>query len=88
VRTFVEVGPKAVLSGLVQAILKDRDVTVIALDRSSGKKSGIMDLAHAIGHLAALGADLDLNRWEIGASGAASAKNGHCTVRDQLSNAP
>jgi acyl transferase domain-containing protein/NAD(P)-dependent dehydrogenase (short-subunit alcohol dehydrogenase family) len=64
VRTFVEVGPKAVLCGLVQAILKDRDVTVIALDRSSGKKSGILDLAHALGHLAALGADLDLNRWE------------------------
>ena len=64
VRTFVEVGPKAVLSGLVRATLKDRDVTVIALDRSSGKKSGIMDLAHALGHLAALGADLDLNRWE------------------------
>ena len=64
VRTFVEVGPKAVLSGLVRSILKDRDVTVIALDRSSGKKSGIMDLAHALGHLAALGADLDLNRWE------------------------
>jgi acyl transferase domain-containing protein/NAD(P)-dependent dehydrogenase (short-subunit alcohol dehydrogenase family) len=64
VRTFVEVGPKAVLCGLVQAILKDRDVTVIALDRSSGKKSGILDLAHALGHLAALGADLDLKRWE------------------------
>ncbi|BBO66829.1 hypothetical protein DSCA_07590 [Desulfosarcina alkanivorans] len=64
VRTFVEVGPKAVLSGLVRAILKDRDATVIALDRSCGKNSGIMDLAHAIGHLAALGVDVDLNRWE------------------------
>ena len=64
VRTFVEVGPKTVLSGLVRSTLKDRDVTIIALDRSSGKASGIMDLAHAIGHLAALGVDLDLNRWE------------------------
>ena len=64
VHTFVEVGPKTVLSGLVRATLKERNVTVIALDRSSGKASGIMDLAHAIGHLAALGVDLDLNRWE------------------------
>ena len=64
VRTFVEVGPKSVLSGLVRSTLKGRDVTIISLDRSSGKASGIMDLAHTIGHLAALGADLDLNRWE------------------------
>ena len=64
VRTFVEVGPKTVLSGLVRSTLKARNVTAIALDRSSGKASGIMDLAHAIGHLAALGVDLDLNRWE------------------------
>jgi acyl transferase domain-containing protein/NAD(P)-dependent dehydrogenase (short-subunit alcohol dehydrogenase family) len=64
VRTFVEVGPKAVLCGLVRSTLKNREATVIALDRSSGKNSGIMDLAHAIGHLAALGADLDLTRWE------------------------
>ncbi len=64
VRTFVEVGPKTVLSGLVRSTLEERNVTVIAIDRSSGKASGIMDLAHAIGHLAALGVDLDLNRWE------------------------
>jgi acyl transferase domain-containing protein/NAD(P)-dependent dehydrogenase (short-subunit alcohol dehydrogenase family) len=64
VRTFVEVGPKAVLCGLVRSTLKDKAVTVIALDRSAGKASGIMDLAHAIAHLAASGADIDLNRWE------------------------
>uniref|UniRef100_UPI00356444A0 beta-ketoacyl synthase N-terminal-like domain-containing protein n=1 Tax=Desulfosarcina sp. TaxID=2027861 RepID=UPI00356444A0 len=64
VRTFVEVGPKSVLSGLVRSTLKDGDVTVITLDRSCGKASGIMDLAHAIGHLAAIGVDLDLNQWE------------------------
>ncbi len=64
VRTFVEVGPKTVLSGLVRSTLKDKDVTVTAIDRSSGRKSGIMDLAQVIGHLAALGTELDLNRWE------------------------
>ncbi|MFO7715783.1 beta-ketoacyl synthase N-terminal-like domain-containing protein, partial [Desulfosarcina sp.] len=64
VRTFIEVGPKSVLSGLVRSTLQTKDITVIAIDRSSGKTSGIMDLAHAIGHLAALGTDIDLNCWE------------------------
>jgi acyl transferase domain-containing protein/NAD(P)-dependent dehydrogenase (short-subunit alcohol dehydrogenase family) len=64
VRTFVEVGPKAVLSGLVRAILNDREASVIAMDRSSGRSSGILDLAHVIGRLAALGVDVDLTRWE------------------------
>ncbi len=64
VRTFIEVGPKSVLSGLVRSTLKDRDITVIAVDRSSGRMSGIMDLACAISHLAALGTELDLNQWE------------------------
>ena len=64
VRTFVEVGPKAVLSGMVRSTLNGKPVSAIALDRSAGKASGIMDLAHAISHLAALGSDLDLNRWE------------------------
>ena len=63
VRTFVEVGPKSVLSGLVRTTLKT-DVSVVPLDRSAGKDSGILDLAHAIGQLAALGIDLDLTRWE------------------------
>ncbi len=64
VRTFVEIGPKSVLCGLVKATLHDSEATTIALDRSSGKASGILDLAHAIGHLAALGAKIDLNQWE------------------------
>ena len=64
VRTFVEVGPKSVLCGLVRSTLDDKDVTAIALDRSSGNAAGILDLAHAIGQLAALGADVDLTRWE------------------------
>ncbi len=64
IRTFVEVGPKTVLTGLVRSILKDRDVNLIALDRSSGKTTGTVDLAHALGHLAALGVEVDLKRWE------------------------
>ena len=64
VRTFVEIGPKSVLCGLVKATLGVSEASAIAFDRSSGKSSGILDLAHAICHLAALGAKVDLNQWE------------------------
>jgi len=64
VRTFVEVGPKTVLTSLVKAILKGREFTAIALDASSGKLSGIGDLARALGHLAALGYPVKLDQWE------------------------
>ena len=67
VRTFLEVGPRAVLTGLVKTILKDRDVQVIALDGSSGKQSGIADLAKTLCHLASLGYPVDLKRWEASA---------------------
>ena len=64
VRTFIEVGPKSVLCGLVRSILNDVDASAIALDRSSGKATGVLDLAHTIAQLAALGANVDLTRWE------------------------
>ena len=38
VRTFVEVGPKPVLTGLVAAILKGRPARALALDASSGRR--------------------------------------------------
>ncbi|MFA5504920.1 MAG: SDR family NAD(P)-dependent oxidoreductase, partial [Vulcanimicrobiota bacterium] len=65
VRTFVEVGPKTVLTGLVSSILSDRsDVKVVALDRSSGKKSSLLDLATGLAELAAHGLNVDLTSWE------------------------
>jgi acyl transferase domain-containing protein/NAD(P)-dependent dehydrogenase (short-subunit alcohol dehydrogenase family) len=64
VRTFVEVGPKTVLTGLVRAILKDRQFHALAVDGSGGKKFGIYDLALALSQLAALGYSADLKRWE------------------------
>ncbi|BBO80000.1 hypothetical protein DSCO28_05660 [Desulfosarcina ovata subsp. sediminis] len=64
VRSFIEVGPKAVLSGLVRATLKTDDISVIALDRLAGKDTGMLDLAHTIGQLAALGGKPELTRWE------------------------
>ena len=66
VRTFVEVGPKSVLSGLVKSILKDREgVKVITLDRSSGKKSSLLDLATGLAEMAAHGLSVDLKAWEV-----------------------
>ena len=62
VRTFVEVGPRAVLAGLVNATLGER-ARAIALDASSGKR-GLLDLARALGALAALGYPVALDRWD------------------------
>jgi len=64
VRTFVEVGPKTVLTGLVKTILKEHECTAMALDASSGKQSGIGDLARTLGHIAALGYPVKLEHWE------------------------
>ncbi|MCG8549693.1 MAG: acyltransferase domain-containing protein [Desulfobacterales bacterium] len=64
VDTFVEIGPKPVLCGLIDSILKDQDVQVIALDKSSGKNAGIRDLGMGLCTLAALGHPVDLSAWE------------------------
>ena len=63
-RTFVEVGPKTATSDLVRAILADREHQCLAVDGSSGRRSGIVDLARVLAHLAALGHAVDLTRWE------------------------
>ena len=63
-RTFVEVGPKATLCGLVRSILKERPHQRIALDSSSGKGDGLLHLAEALGQLAALGHPLSLQSWQ------------------------
>lgn len=64
VRTFVEVGPKTVLTGLVKSILSDREIKIVALDRSTGKKSAILDFVTGLAELAAHGLPVQLNRWE------------------------
>ncbi len=64
IRTFIEVGPKSVLTGLTQATLKGRDFLATALDRSAGRESGLVDLATLLAQLAAAGHTAHLERWE------------------------
>ncbi len=66
VRTFVEVGPGSRLSGLVKAILGEHKHTVMALDASGGKRSGIVDLARCLAQLAVLGHGVQLVKWDQG----------------------
>jgi acyl transferase domain-containing protein/NAD(P)-dependent dehydrogenase (short-subunit alcohol dehydrogenase family)/acyl carrier protein len=64
IRTFVEVGPGNKLSGLIGAILRDREHQTLGLDASSGTHSGIFDLARVIASLAVWGYPVLLSRWE------------------------
>ncbi|MFD6194266.1 SDR family oxidoreductase [Streptomyces sp. NPDC060275] len=57
VRTFVEVGAGAALTGLVGRILGDREYTAVALDRRG--QDAVTTLHSALGGLAARGAQLD-----------------------------
>ena len=64
VRTFVEVGPKSVLSKLISATLGQRDHRVLAIDRSAGREFGLVDLARVLARLAAAGHAVRFDRWE------------------------
>jgi len=64
VKTFIEVGPKSVMTGLVKSILAGHDFTSIPMDRSSGTRFGVSDLAATLCHLSSLGYSVKLNKWE------------------------
>ncbi|WP_223913392.1 type I polyketide synthase [Geobacter sp. AOG1] len=64
IRTFVEVGPGARLSGLIDGILGERDHVAVAIDASSGRRAGIADLARALAQLAVLGYGVRLTAWD------------------------
>ncbi|TGU72518.1 SDR family NAD(P)-dependent oxidoreductase [Geomonas terrae] len=66
VTTFVEVGPGNRLTGLAQAILSERPHLAVALDASSGKRSGIADLARTLAQLSVLGYGVNLALWDEG----------------------
>jgi len=66
VRTFLEIGPGARMSGLVDAILGAQPHHSVAVDASGGQRDGIVDLARALAELAVLGHGVDLARWNDG----------------------
>jgi acyl transferase domain-containing protein len=67
-RSFLEVGPSARLTGLVDQILAERPHHAVALDRTSGKQSGEFELARVLAWLAGLGRRVDLTRWDSAAA--------------------
>ena len=64
IRTFVEAGPGARLTGLVKSILNERPHNAVAIDASSGRRSGIVDFARALAQLAAVGHQVKLSMWD------------------------
>ena len=65
VRTFVEIGPKNVLTGLVGNILSGKAVQAIAADALGTRGgSGMADIARVLALLAILGHAVDLAAWE------------------------
>ena len=67
IRTFVEVGPGRRLSGLIGEILAGEEITVVAVDASSGQRRGLVDLARMLAQFAASGHAVALDRWDEGA---------------------
>ncbi len=64
VRTFVETGPHARLSGLVDSVLDGEPHHAFALDASHGSRSGIRDLARVLAQIGSLGHTIDLQPWD------------------------
>ncbi|MFH1983080.1 MAG: SDR family NAD(P)-dependent oxidoreductase [Pseudomonadota bacterium] len=62
--TFVEVGPRRILSGLVSSILTGKPHKSLAVDASGGRRSALGDLARLIAELAADGHRVDLSQWD------------------------
>ena len=67
IRTFLEVGPDARLTGMVAATLDGQGPLALALDASRGKRGNVADLARALAQLAAIGHSIELTLWDEGA---------------------
>ncbi len=72
-RTFLEIGPGARLTGMVRSILGDRDYQTVTLDASNGQRSTVADLGRALAKLAALGYSLNLSLWDGDFAGSQAA---------------
>ncbi|MFP4159464.1 MAG: ACP S-malonyltransferase [Desulfobacterales bacterium] len=69
VSTFIEVGPKSVLTGLVKNILADLPHAAFSTDASGGKNPALVDLAFALCRAAALGYGVHLRNWPSAQTG-------------------
>ena len=63
-RTFVEVGPSKVLTGLCSQVLKGKDVRVFAMDDPGGHDQGLGPLARLLCQLSARGQKVRFDRWD------------------------
>ncbi len=70
VRVFVELGPQAILTGLVHHCLENKDHTAVSLDQKG--KSGLLSLWNALATLAASGVELHFKHLWEGIAAAAS----------------
>jgi acyl transferase domain-containing protein/NAD(P)H-dependent flavin oxidoreductase YrpB (nitropropane dioxygenase family)/NADP-dependent 3-hydroxy acid dehydrogenase YdfG len=59
-RTFVEVGPNSVLTGLVEATLKGKPHSAVSMDRNG--RPGLVQLLHALAELFCGAVSLDIGR--------------------------
>ena len=73
--TFIEVGPGSKLTGLVGSILADKGHESFSMDASSGKSSGLRDLALTLTRLAVSGFNVDLKKWNEGVAPAKTNPN-------------
>ena len=64
VRTFFEVGPSSQMNGLIKAILEGKEVEILSVDTSGGKRSGETDLSRVLSQLAALGYSVKITAWD------------------------
>ncbi len=64
VRAFIEVGPRAILTGLVKESLGEEEITALSINGDNGKETALTGLAATLCRLGAMGYDVILEEWE------------------------